>query len=487
MAKVWIIWSWFWWISAAIHAASQWHEVTVYEKNEQLWWRASVFEKDWFRRDMWPSWYLMPDLFDSYFEQFWKNREDYISISKLAPSYKIFFKDTEHVVDVFDELEKNRETFERLEPGSTDKLYEYLELAKYQYEVAMKEFVPRNYDSIFDFFTWRMATEWRKMRVFEKMDKYVKRWFKTPEMQKIMQYPLVFLWTAPKAAPALYNIMTYVDFWMGVFYPDGWVNSIIQWLVRLAKEYWVVFYTNSEVTKINVENWITQSITIWWEEIPYDYVISNADYHWTETQMLEEKRQTFPQSYWDKKVMAPSWFILYLGVKWHVENLDHHTLVFSKDRDQNFKEIFDTKVSPTDPSLYICCPSKTDKTVAPPNHENLFILVPFPPGVELDEEQKIAYRNKTLSMIEESIWETFQDRIVQERVFTVQDFKERYNSFQWSALGLAHTMRQTALLRPNTKSKKVKNLFYAGWYTNPGIGMPMCLISGKLAVDRIKE
>jgi len=374
-----------------------------------------------------------------------------------------------------------------LEPGSTDKLYEYLELAKYQYEIAMKEFVPRNYDSVFDFLTWRMATEGRKMHVFEKMDKYVERRFKTPEMQKIMQYAMVFLGTPPSKAPALYNIMSYVDFGMGVFYPDGWVNEIIQWLVRLAKEYGVVFHTNSEVTAITVDKKHAQSITVGWEKIAFDYVISNADYQFTETQLLESKRQTFPQSYWDKKVMAPSGFILYLGIKWKVESLDHHTLVFVKDWEENFKEIFDTKVPPTDPSLYVCCPSKTDPTVAPEWHENLFVLVPFPPGVEFTEKEKLAYRDKVLNFIEESIDEKFQDRIVQERIFTVQDFKKRYNAFQWSALGLAHTIRQTALLRPNTKSKKVKNLFYAGWYTNPWIGMPMCLISGKLAFERIKQ
>lgn len=163
----------------------------------------------------------MPDLFESFFKQFGKRREEYITITKLTPSYRIFFQNSDHpLVDVFDEVEKNRVTFESIEPGSTDVLIDYLKKSQYQYEIAMEEFVPKNYDSIFDFFTRRMATEGSKMNVFQKMDKYVATYFKTPEMQKIMSYPLVFLGTAPKDAPALYNIMSYVDFGMGVFYPE---------------------------------------------------------------------------------------------------------------------------------------------------------------------------------------------------------------------------------------------------------------------------
>lgn len=489
MAKVVVIGSWFGGLSAAIHAAHQWHEVVVYEKNEQLGGRASVFEKNGFRRDMGPSRYLMPDLFETFFEDFGRKRDDYIQIDKLSPSYRIYFKDTPYdFVDVYDDLEKNRETFEMIEPWSMEKLYDYLEKAKYQYEIAMKGFVPKNYDSIRDFFTLRMAIEWSKLHVFESMKKYVKRYFKTPEMQKIMSYPLVFLGTAPDDAPALYNIMSYVDFGMGVYYPKWWVNAVVQWLVKLSKEYGVVYHTHSEVEKILVDDsWIATWIQLgWWAIVSADRVVSNADYHWTETQMLDSTRQTYPDKWWAKKTIAPSGFILYLGIRGKVNNLDHHTLIFNQDRDRTFGQIFNKWEAPDDPSLYICCPSKTDATVAPEWDENIFILVPFPPNVELTDEQQQTYRKKVLDVIESEIGETFQDRIVEERYFWVEDFKSRYHSYKGSALGLAHTIRQTAIFRPNTISKKVKNLLYCGGNTNPGIGMPMCLISGKLAIERIK-
>jgi phytoene desaturase len=183
----------------------------------------------------------MPDLFEQFFADFDEDIGDHLTLQKLAPSYKIYFKDTDKAVRIYDQIENNRETFESLEPGSTDMLYTYLEKAKYQYEIAMAEFVPKNYDSLLDFFTWKMLTQGTKLHVFSKMHSYVKRYFKTDEMQKIMEYPLVFLGTAPKGAPALYNIMSRVDFGMGVFYPQGGIRAVIDAIVALAEDYQIEF------------------------------------------------------------------------------------------------------------------------------------------------------------------------------------------------------------------------------------------------------
>lgn len=482
-----IIGSWFGWLAAAIVLAKKWQQVTVYEKNEQLWGRASVWEKDGFRRDMGPSWYLMPDAFRMFFDAVGEKVEDHLQLAKLTPSYKVFFHTGKTVVDVYDELEKNRDMFEKLEPWSTDVLADYISKSKYQYELAMRDFVPKNYDSVFDFFTRRTMTEGYKLHVFENMQKYAERYFKTVEMQKIVQYPLVFLGTAPQDAPALYNIMTYVDFGMGVWYPQGWINEVIQALVRIAKKNGVTFHTNSEVEKIVVEEWKATGIKLSnWEVIAHDVIVSNADMQWTETQMLEQKYQTYPASYWEKKVMAPSGFVLYLWVKGKIKNLDHHTLIFADDWEKNFGQIFKDCIPPTDPSLYVCCPSKTDPSVALDGDENLFVLVPFPAGIVMTEAEVQQYRDKTIALIEKNIWEKFADRIVVERIFWNKDFTERYHAYKWTALGLAHTLKQTALFRPNNVSKKVKGLYYVGWYTNPGIGMPMCLISGLLVGKRFE-
>ena len=427
----------------------------------------------------------MPDLFEEYFKQFDRKREDYIDITLLDPSYRIYFEHDDQPYDLHKGIESNRELFESLEPWSTDLLHTYLKKSKYQYDIAMQEMVPKNYDSIRQFFTRKMATTWSKMHVFESMKKYVQRWFKTPKVQKILQYPLVFLGTQPKDAPALYNIMSYVDFWNGVYYPKGWVYGVVEGLLALAQELGVKRETNAEVSKIEVENAYATSMIVNWTPVSFDYVISNADYHWTETQLLDPKRQTFDEQYRSKRTMAPSGYILYLGIDKKLPNLKHHTLYFSEDRDQNFGDIFERKIVPDNPSLYICCPSQTDPHVAPEWKENIFVLVPFTPWIELTQEEDDRYRDHVIELIEGLIWEKFKAQIIEEHRFSVREFKSRYNAYKWTALGIAHTLRQTAIFRPNTKSEKVKNLFYTGQYTNPWIGMPMCLISWGLAYERV--
>ena len=137
-------------------------------------------------------------------------------------------------------------------------------------------------------------------------------------------------------------------------------------------------------------------------------------------------------------------------------------------------------------SLYVCAPSQTDDSVAPAGHANLFILVPISPHLEYSDVELEAYADKTLQTVEREMKvENLRERIVYKRLFSIKDFAATYNTQSGTALGLAHTVTQTAIFRPNNYSKKVQNLFYAGANTNPGIGMPICLISAELAYKRI--
>lgn len=497
-----IIGSWFGGLSAACHLAKAGHKVTVYEKNKQLWWRASVKQAKWFTRDMGPSRYLMPDLFEQFFSDFGKDITDYLSLTKLDPSYKIYFKDdkTTPTIDVSSNLEKNYELFESIEPGSMKALAKYLEKSEVQYHIGMNEFVQKNYDTIFDFFNKRMIFDGLKMNVHTTIWAYVKKYFKTDKMQKIIQYPMIFLGSPPYETPALYNLMSYVDFGMGVWYPKWWIGSLVKALVRLGTELGVEYKTSAEVTKIESEplpkTWKRRkrkskvhAISLHtWEKIQVDAVVSNADMHWTETQLLEKKEQTYDENYRKKHILAPSGFCIYLGLDKKIKWLDHHTLIFNQDREQNNKEVFKTATYPSDPSYYICCPSKTDTSVAPNWAENLFFLVPFPSRVTMNNEEKKLYRNKIITTTEEILGEKLEEHILHEELFGPDDFAERYHAYGWNALSWwAHTFRQTAIFRPNNVSKKVEWLYYAWWYTNPGIWVPICLISGKLASMRIRD
>ncbi len=512
-----IIGSGFGGLGAAALLAKAGYSVTVVEKNEMTGGRASVFHADFdpktrsyvtrelnnttvaavgkansFTFDAGPSWYLMPDVFEHFFELLGENIHDHLKLTKLGPSYRIFYKDTYRKVDIYSDLKRDLAAVEQIEPGAGRALSRYLDRAAHQYGIAKDRFMYKNYDSVTDFFTKEMIAKGLKLGILNNMDRYVSKYFKTDAMQKIMLYPSVFLGSSPYNTPAIYSIISHIDFSMGVYYPQGGIYEITRSLQTIAEKHGAIFRLQTPVTKIIVEyDEAVGVILANGEELRADIIISNADIHHTEQELLEPEYRTKSDRYWKSRTVAPSAMILYLGVKGELPSLTHHNLLFSKNWRKNFSEIFDKPAFgklkfPTDPSLYVCNPSKTDPTVAPAGHENLFVLVPIAAGVEYDQVQLEAYGDKILQTIEtEFRMPDLRQNIVYKRFFSVKDFAERYNSHQGSALGLAHTLRQTAAFRPNNVSKKVDRLYYVGADTNPGIGLPTCLISAELMYKRL--
>lgn len=476
-------------LGTACLLAKQGYEVVLIEKNEKLGGRANIFKEKDFIFDMGPSWYLMPDVFEHFFSLLGENIEDHLNLVKLSPSYRVFFPGDKDfpMIDIYSDLSKDLETFEKLEKGSAEKMKKYLKQSGEQYDLAKRQFMYRNYNSVFDFLQKDFMKEGLKMNPFQTMENYLNKWFKDDRLKKILEYTLVFLGSAPNKTPALYNMMNFIDFDMGVYYPEGGIYKIIEVLEHIARKHGVKIHTNTPVEEIVVEN--KKAIGVCLEDgsiIESNYVISNADMHFTETKLLKEaKYRTFPQKYWDKAVMGPSAFILYLGLNGKVDTLTHHNLRFSVNWKENFKEVFDNPKFPEDPSYYVCCPTKTDKTIAPDGKDLLFVLVPVASGLDFTDEQRAEYRNKIIAMMKEDLnIPNLEEMIEYESMYAHQEFTKDYNAFQGTALGLSHTLKQT-LLRPTNKSKKISNLLYVGAGTNPGIGMPICLISSELAYKRV--
>ncbi len=473
-------------LSTAALLGKKGYNVTVLEKNKTIGGRAMQFEAKGFRFDMGPSWYLMPDAFERYYKLFNKKPSDFFKLISLSPQYRIFFSKNEHV-DISRDLKENLALFETYEKGAAENIAEYVKKSEYVYKSAMRYFIYKNYRSIFDFFNKKLMFEGAQLKLHKNLDSYISQYTKNDRIKKILEYSTVFLGISPKKAPALFTLLSYVDFKMGVFYPNGGVYKIIDSLEKLCKENGVRVITNQEVEKIIIKNGKAEVIKTQNKTYNCDLVISNADYPFTETRLLEKQYRTYDEEYWKKKTIAPSAFILYLGIKGKVKNLKHHNLFFEHDWQNHFDEIFDDPKWPDKPSFYVSCPSKTDRTVAPSGCENLFVLVPVAPGLNDTDKIRKEYRDKIITELEEITGDIISDRIVFERIFAQRDYKELYNAYKGTALGLAHTFFQSAAFRPQNKSKKVKNLYYVGQYTLPGVGIPMCLIGAEILVDRIKK
>jgi phytoene desaturase len=472
-------------LSTACYLADAGAEVTLLEKNDQLGGRASRLERDGFRFDMGPSWYLMPDVFERFFGYFDRTPSDYYGLTRLDPHYRIFFKDGDRV-DMVPDLQENRETFEAYEPGAGAKFDEYLRKSKRNYQIGMEHFVYEDRSRLRDFLDLDVAKNAWGLSLIGSMQDHVEKYFSHPKLQQIMQYTLVFLGGSPKNTPALYNLMSHVDFNLGVYYPDNGLGGVVDGIVEMAEELGVDFHTGTPVEEIRGRSgaFVVRTAN---GEFLADYVVSDADYAHTERELLPPEKRQYSDAYWESRTYAPSAFLLYLGVEGDVDPLAHHTLVLPTEWDEHFEKIFDDPAWPDDPAYYLCVPSETDDSVAPAGHSNLFVLVPVAAGLEDTPALRREYRELVLDDIAANTGVDLRDRIVVEESFCVSDFAARYNATKGTALGLAHTLRQTAIFRPPNASQKMDGLFFTGSFTQPGIGVPMCLISGQLTAERMAE
>lgn len=434
-------------LGAACLLSKRGYDVTIVEKNENLGGRANIFTEKGFTFDMGPSWYLMPDVFEHFYKLVGENIHDHLDIVRLSPSYRVFFpgNDDIPILDMESDLEKDLPTLERLEHGVSDKMKKYLDRSQKQYNIAINHFMHRNYNSPLDFLKWEIAREGRHMNPLQTMENYLNKWFKDERLKKILEYTLVFLGSAPSKTPALYNVMNHVDFGMGVFYPRGGIYTIIESLKKINEKFGTKLMTSSPVQKILVTNNAVSGVELESGEVlQADYVISNADMWFTETKLLAKEHQTFPEKYWQKAIMSPTAFIMYLGLNTTVPNLTHHNLRFCKDWKQNFVEIFDKPQLPKDPSYYVCKPTHTDKNIAPENQDILFVLVPLPYEINPTLEEREEYKEKIINMMKLDLnLPDLEDLIVYERSYWGDDFGRDYNAYKGNALGgwLIHSNR----------------------------------------------
>ena len=473
-------------------AKSGW-DVTVLEKHEMPGGRARKFSDAGFTFDMGPSWYWMPDVFESYFNSFGKKVSDYYELSRLDPSYRIYWQDSQ--LDVPADYEKLRELFESMEPGAAERLDAFLKEAAYKYEVGIHKLVRKPGRSITEFLDIDLARGLLKLDVFTSMKKHVGKYFKHPQLRFLMEFPVLFLGALPEQTPALYSLMNYADIKLGTWFPKNGMYAIADGMYTLATELGVKFIFNQNVHSINITDGKAHSVSAAHSSYPLeiaryeaDVVIGAADYHFVETGLLPLQYRSYDEAYWNKRTMAPSCLIYYVGLNKKIKNLLHHTLFFDVDFQQHGNEIYSDPKWPTEPLFYLSATSVTEPETAIAGGETLFFLVPVAAGLQGDtEELRNQYFDKILSRFERLTGEYISDSIVYKKSYSVSDFVSDYNAFKGNAYGLANTLLQTAILKPSVKSKKVQNLFYTGQLTVPGPGVPPALISGEIVAKEINK
>lgn len=469
-------------LSSASFLSDAGADVTVLERHDRPGGLAGRIETEGFAFDTGPSWYLMPEVFERFFDHFDREPSDYYSLTRLDPNYRVFFTDGDQV-DVPADPDEAREIFESYEEGAGETFEEYLDEAEYVYNVGMDRFVYVDRPRFRDWVDLDVVRSAPGMKLAKSMNEYVETYFDHPKLQQLVQYTLVFLGGSPYNTPALYTLMSHVDYNLGVYYPEGGFYSVIDGLTQLATEVGVDIQTGTDVTGIRPA---ATGLDIETDAGTRraDTVLANANPAHVERDLLPAQYREHDDGYWDDLTWAPSAYMLYLGVEGDLSEFDHHTLVLPTDWKPHFDAIFEDPAWPDDPAYYVNVPSLTDDTVAPEGHEAVVILVPIAPGLEDDEETRQAFRDQILEDIAENTGVDLRDRIVVEREASPSTFAGQFDAPGGTALGLAHTLRQTGPLRPGRRAD-LDGLYYVGGNTTPGIGVPMALLSGEHAADAV--
>ncbi len=486
MKKIIVIGAGFSGLAAATALASKGYDVSILEKNSTPGGRARVFEASGFVFDMGPSWYWMPDIFENYFAHFQKKPSDYYNLIRLDPSYAVVLQNNETIA-LPASLEGLRALFEQLEPGSGVHFDEFLKQAAYKYDVGINQFVWKPSRSITEFLSPKLLYDVVRLDVFQSFASHIRKFFKNEKILKLMEFPILFLGATPENTPAMYSLMNYAEMALGTWYPMGGMHQIVRGMVSLAEEKGVKILYNQEVKQIVVKQQQARQVVTTSQTFDADAVVASADYHHVEDQILGEQYRNYDEAYWDKRVMAPSSLLFYLGVNKRIPKLLHHNLFFDEDFAIHAHEIYTQPQWPSKPLFYASAPSKTDSSVAPEGCENLFLLIPVAPNLEDTPAIREKYYNIIMERLERYCGVGIREAVVYKRSYAHHDFISDYHAFKGNAYGLANTLMQTALLKPALKNKKISNLYYTGQLTVPGPGVPPSLISGLVVANELAK
>ncbi|MDN5824017.1 MAG: phytoene desaturase family protein [Micrococcaceae bacterium] len=483
------------------------HDVTLLERGEYLGGRAGRHAVDGFTFDTGPSWYLMPEVIDHWFRLMGTSADEQLDLVKLAPAYRTFFEGYQEPVDVRTGRADVEALFESMDPGSGQKLRSYLESAELTYSLAKKHFLYDDFRTLAGLAhptVLRHGVDMARL-LATNLNAFISARFRDPRQRQLLGYPAVFLGTTPFKAPAMYHLMSHLDLADGVLYPKGGFAALVDAMEANARAAGVTIITDATAQRITTRDGSRRRAVV--DTVEYSDaagarqviqatdVVAATDLHHVETALLPPGRQSHPERMWRRRDPGPSAVLVCLGIRGNLDELVHHNLLFTADWRENFGRIDAGEDLAAQTSIYVCKPSETDPGVAPAGHENLFILVPSPAveawgaGGADGTGAPMVERVADAAIDQLADWAEIPDlreRIVVRRSYGPGDFVENFNAWKGSALGAAHTLRQSAFLRPGIRSAKVDGLFYAGSSVRPGIGVPMCMISAELVLKAIR-
>ncbi|WP_062517507.1 phytoene desaturase family protein [Demequina gelatinilytica] len=475
-------------------------EVVLVERQGELGGRMGRLEIAGHTFDTGPTWYLMHEAFAQWFALMGRDVGSEIDLVDLDPRYRVLFEGEEpwgpaERLDVSADPEENWRRFEELAPGEGDAMRAYAKDAEELYRIALDRFLYTTYAKPLEVAD---RTVLRRLPTLagllsRSLGARIASRIRDPRLRQVLGFHAVFLGSSPDRAPALFSLMSHLDLGEGVRYPRGGMHAVVEAIARVAREEGAELRTSAPVEQITVDDagFATGVVLESGEVLRADVVVAAADLHHVETVLVPERWRTHPAKSWKRRSPGVSTLLVLAEVDREVPELAHHTLLFTRDWDANFAALREGDLPPVPASVYVARPGATDPSVPPPGKDSLFLLVPFPADATLgstpeSRAELVAIGRRYLTQV--GAWAGAPDlaeRSTVLQVITPADFESRFGAWRGGALGLEHTLMQTAMMRPSNVSSKVPNLLYAGASTVPGIGVPLCLISAELVAKRL--
>ena len=468
-------------LSAALRLAGAGRKVTVVERESVPGGRNGLLNKNGFAFDTGPSVLTMPDLIADALACVGEDMKDWLDLVPLKPLYRAFYHDGSQLDVHADTNQMQEEIAKTISKEEAAGYGRYVDFVTKLYKYEMNDFIDRNIDSPFNLLTPNLA-RLIALGGFRRLAPKVNQFLKDPRTQKVYSFQAMYAGVSPQQALAIYAVIAYMDSVNGVFFPKGGMHAVPRALAGAAQKHGVTFKYNTTVTSVEKQNGrATAVITETGERITCDVVVLNPDLPvaWRDLlgkQPLSVKRLKY----------SPSCATLLIGSNKSYSHLAHHNIHFGKSWDGVFDELIKKKTLMSDPSILVTVPSKDDPSLAPAGKTSYYVLFPTPNLSADIDWKKIGprYRDEMVKALEERGYSGFGDGIEVEQLTTPLDWQDQ-GMEQGAPFASAHTFFQTGPFRPRNLARGYENVVFAGSGTQPGVGVPMVLISGRLAAERI--